>query len=67
MKISGARVEQARQQAGLSRADIARAIGMSEVRAWQLCTEESSNVNNIIASVLAKKLGVSVKFLEVTH
>ena len=67
MKISGNKVELARKQAGLSRNEIARAIGMTDVRAWQICTDEVSNVNDVIATVLAGKLGVPVEFIEASR
>lgn len=60
MKISGSKFEAARLASGLTRSEIAVAIGQTHVRVWQLGTEETSNVNQLVGEKLAELCKVEV-------
>lgn len=63
MKINGARLNEAMESSGISRAEIAELIGLTYTRVWQMTTDAESQVSKLAGQAIAARLGVSEAFL----
>lgn len=63
MKIIGARINKAVEDAIVTKAELAELTGLTYARIWQLCTEHESNVNRLAGEAIAARLGVTSAFL----
>ena len=64
MKIDPIKFKMARENAGVSRSDIAKVAGVSVQRIWQVETESISRMNPVLVGLIAKKLNINIKELE---
>jgi transcriptional regulator with XRE-family HTH domain len=57
--ISGQKLQSARMAKGISRSDLAKALGLTYTRVWQMETDAVSRVNELTLKAMCRKLGVS--------
>jgi transcriptional regulator with XRE-family HTH domain len=64
VKINGVKLKEAREQAGVTRSELAVVADLSHVRIWQMETEDESNVNENIVKAIANRLNVVAESLQ---
>jgi transcriptional regulator with XRE-family HTH domain len=60
VKIIGSKLKDARESAGITRAELAETADMSHVRIWQLEQDGTHDINRNVLKAIVKKLKVTV-------
>ena len=58
MKISGQKLIQTREAAGVTRSDLAVAADLTHARIWQIETSDFAHVNSNVVKAMADLIGV---------